>query len=440
MKKQFNPKNLLIYLLLYGLNLYIFALPFYSTKVLAIIIFITYLIYIRSIFNIIDDILLNKIYLMFLLGIIISITAAMIRLGSYSEISRLMKFYGTSLPHERLLLAIPLVGVIQCFFNREEKILLFLRSVVLFTFFVILSIRFGISGTGGSVETSKHLQLIGERTIENVGGFLYARETFGFLDTNVYAQILSIVIVIAVFLYSISEYKITKLYLILFLLLALHSLLKTASQSGLIQTIISIIVLLNFMDFEHKRTLKGLSVIGAIVFIFVIFTLNIDPFIAIKERLLLSYDVIENLLLGSWQFTSSDTFTFRIVAGVYAIEDVSGIILSGTGGYTTGFVGTSSNHIDYLIWVTQYGLVTALPLFLFLILIFKRNFAIRRNILKLSFDKFYINLSTLGFVIILNVALTMMINPTGYYMFIWPSISLSIYLILRNKIREYTTN
>lgn len=428
--KHSKIEEFLFFIFCYGLSLSLYGLAFGSRYAL-LLSGITTIGFILKDSEIKLSTQIIKLPFIVLIGVVVSTIWGLFNLGGYEKLLQFNRLYGNSIPFELLIMYIPLFFVSVYYLKNEKYMFRFINLLLITGFVVLLMVRFNILSTlGGYTTSSSVIEESSSVSVEIVqkGSLFYVRETFGSLDTNIYAQVLSFLMVIAVYSFISAKGIISKLLSGSVLLLAFFSIIKTASQSGLIQTIIGIGLFIWIAKYSNKKLVKRIFIVFFIFSILSVFFIELDSLVMIKSRISISYDIIKAILLGDLSFGSYDTFTFRIFAAILAFDEIENLLF-GTGGYRLGIVWGTGNHIDFINWLTQYGLISFLPLMLFLFYLLKSNIIILKELLPIEVDKKYYNLSALGITIVAVQFTAMLVNPMGRYTFFWVSISAGAYFI-----------
>lgn len=270
-----------------------------------------------------------------------------------------------------------------------------------------------------------------------------ARASFPTIDDNVFGPIASMFLVISFYLYSLlkKNQRTNKVFLILFFILSGIVIIKTISRSTVVIMLIqSGIFLLFFLKFKMKTILL---LITSIILFWIILLFEIIPgtqyITAISDRFLELFNNIP-IYLGEIRKGTEigyDNAHARILSAQAVLPvDVKGWIF-GTGGIYKGYIRgwTSNNHIDIVNWIGHFGLITVIPLLIYL---FKMLFYLFKwNISKIYFDiplnekRKISNLRILGLSLLPGVLLLWLNSPLFFYFWFVTGITASIIIILR---------
>lgn len=379
---------------------------------------------------------IGKLFFLFVVGYLISLTFGISDYGL-----KYLNKYGGALKPERVF-----VGFLFYFsFLYTIKDLRtadnLLWWIIVTSIFVILSIKLGITSGLSGIITNQTFSDQYDITKEYINKTeYYVRETFLTLDTNNYAGIISTIFLFCLYYWDKTRRDYFRRgLLILAMFLITWSLLSTLSRVGMIKFGF-IIIVFSFLYYGVKksRTVTYLF-IGLIIALFIIQTNNFisDLFLNRFQQ------IIQNLpfLFSSLNYINpSDNFTFRIIMAKYSIDHMPSFFI-GSGGPTIVLQQfRSGNHIDWVNWLSQYGLVTFIPLIIWQISIFVKIYRIKNLMVSKSILTRQ-NLLTLSLLatLLLSTWLEMFNTPLFYIFWVWTAIVHSGILALQKSIPNYET-
>ncbi len=357
---------------------------------------------------------LSTVFYFIISGIIISIFANSVKLGSFSDLFSQNQNY-TALKYKSILEGLGLFIVLILNINSKNELSKFIKF---FTFSGVILIIFWLLGISSGL-----IQLFGFETYLESSEFIssnysYSRYAFETLDENTFGSICCVLFTFCLHFFFNSNNKF--IYSILILILV-YSILLTVSRTVTIRFIIQLLVYLYFSSILFsKHSLKFIIILSPLI-IYLIFN---NPFGDITFRFTEFYLNI-NEWYSSGILQSRDSFQYRIIRSLLGVPETFFGWFFGSGGVQTARFYNSSDHIEYTNWLWQYGLVTFIPLLSFIILLVSKA---RKNIKILVVAGPEKSINSCAISIIIGMLISMFGNPQFHYLWITLSlVSLIVY-------------
>lgn len=302
--------------------------------------------------------------LLFLAGIGVSIIYNSSGIG----IQRLLSVQSGNLNYQQTIVGIGFYIIFFYFFSYKNVMDRFLTIcvVIAFIFYFLMILGFcdefvGLFGSGPLyyVEEGKYAY---ETTAK------LTRGGFPTMDDNTFGPIASAFLIIGLYKYLTLRIwqKQYKIFLILFYILSVVVMLKTISRSTVLVGIVQVGIFI-LLSSKYKIKPVFLSVIGFAV-LWLMFSAGMLPgsnyIISLYERFA---EIAYNITYYTDTFQHTDNYHARILLALASLPtDTAGWIF-GTGGVYVGFVKgiPSYSHIDFTNWISQYGLITVIPLLIY---------------------------------------------------------------------------
>lgn len=354
-----------------------------------------------------------------LLGILISIIFNVYSIGSFSALYKSNSEY-TSLRYKSIIEGIGLFIILIININSKKG---FEKFIKIFTHFGIFTLIIWILGISEPLINILGFERYDELFQLTTSNYSMTRETFETLDENTFGSICCLLFLFCSHFILFSKKKI--IYIIGALLI-LYSIFLTVSRTISVRLIFQTLI---YLSFTGKLKIKNIIVffIVSLPFIFIFYINN--PLEIILYRFTESYyNIIEWRETGI--LTSRDSFQYRLVRSLLGVPETFSGWIFGSGGVQTARFGKSADHIEYTNWLWQYGLITFIPLILFLLSIIKKSLTIinRKNSKEIK------SILASNMAIISGMMISMIANPQFYYLWITLSItSLTIYIYDEKK-------
>lgn len=245
---------------------------------------------------------------------------------------------------------------------------------------------------------------------------VFARKTFFNLDPNIFGGylVLSVLAVFYLMLTNTSNLRKWLLY-VPFLVTIIAGLLKTGSRSALLQLIICCAA---FGILIGNKKIKRITIYAVffVVPLFMIASFLPEMFSGYKMMSLRFSDIgsfstiymdIIDIFSGNKAvyLSNSDTFAVRILVGVLTCSSYfEGDFIHIIFGYHN-HMGTITippgNHIGYIGWFTEYGLITFIPFIGLNVYLFRHLLLLRKNYryLKIESNKYYLVILAIGILV-----------------------------------------
>jgi hypothetical protein len=343
-----------------------------------------------------------------IIGIIISIIYNTIQIGSFAEVFQNNQNY-TSLKFKSIFEGIGLFLILLI--NINSKIAL-RKFYILFTISGVFLVIFWLVGFTGFLINLFGIETYLESNDIIRSSYSPIRLSFETLDENTFG---SICCLLFLFCNHLTFYSKNKAFYFIFSIILLYAIELTVSRTVSARLVLQTFVYLILSGVFPRKTF---FVIFIISFPILILTFMYNPFVDITFRFSETYN---NILI--WQDTgillSRDSFQYRLVRSLLGVPDTISGWIFGSGGKQTAKFFKSTDHIEYTNWLWQYGLVTFIPLMLFLITTIKRSLNIRST--KLSRQNQ--SIMAVNVAIIIGMMTSMIGNPQFYYLWITLSIT-----------------
>lgn len=371
----------------------------------------------------------NIYFLFFIIGIIISFIAGVSE-NTYSGQIKLGEV-NNSLKISRIYKGFIYFLSIIVIFRKEKDFLRLIKSVS------IVALIFGIMsilGLGGwVVNFLGGIETITDK-IEILDGESYNRFLFTFptLDDNTFGGLLAGFVVLSLFMYYRNR-NIIYLFIVIFFSFLI---ILTAGRSNSLKLLMSIVV---FFAIYYRLLIKMVTYGLLILSLFIIIILNTEggSFLINRWGLFFNnFSYIINTPINNLELVGN--FSWRLLAAYASLPTNNIGWLFGNGGIQTGYVlgFNSASHMDLINWLSQYGLVTFIPLILFIttlyfqfkkLLIFKHLSISQANELRL--------LKSTGIALLVGFFIEIINSPMFYGFWFWLGI-ITLYAIHgRNKLR-----
>ena len=302
---------------------------------------------------------LVRLLLLSLVGILLSKWLTTIIYPSLSNATSPYPMNSSKIILRYFILALSLGSVMGEQQNRSRFI-----KVILFSGFALVFIKqfnlMGVatSGFGSSIVTSSG------RTIG------YSFESFGFMDKNYFSLLMGINIIVAVGYYEFVKGRIKRYIILFMIMLSLLNLLLSMSFGGIFSSAIGLIILLYYQG----KKIKWFTVFLPVSMLLIFVTISGSGFLeAFEVRLTGVYRSVLPAISGSGfsidsiSHTNESSLTARIGSAIYALNLFVESPIFGYGGEKdlTSSLG-SGTHTTYIAWLTNFGIITIIPLFLLL--------------------------------------------------------------------------
>lgn len=313
------------------------------------------------------------------------------------------------------------------------------------TITLVLAIIFYISMIGGFAR--ELLQIFGSIIIEEKYSYESAtnmlRLSFPTMDDNSFGPIAATFGTIGLYKYAVlrKQQKIYMVFLVCFIILSLIVILQTISRSTLIICIVQMgIFILASSNFKLKAFLLGIAGFSAAWLLLSIGMLpGGDIIIALYERFQQIYYNIP-IYFGEVSKPANvgyDNFHARILLAMASLPTNFKGWVFGTGGIYKGFVVgiQSKSHVDLTNWISQWGLITIIPM---LIYFFSMIFYLlkwdesRLKIDLLPYEReMFFYLRNLGLSLLPGIMFMMLNSPLFFLFWFVQGITASIIIILK---------
>ncbi|MDQ7816753.1 MAG: hypothetical protein RDU14_06965 [Melioribacteraceae bacterium] len=198
---------------------------------------------------------------------------------------------------------------------------------------------------------------------ESFKGIVVTRFTFPTLDNNTNGGILSGILILSIF-YGVINKK--KTYYIIFPLLFTMMVISGLGRANSLKLLISLLI---FFGIYYRFYARKFGLILIIMILgFIILSYTNTGYILFERWQEIANNFIP-ILKGESRLYVMDNFTWRILAALSGLPITVVGWIFGNGGIQTGYVYdiNSASHIEFSNWISQYGLLTFVPLAIFLI-------------------------------------------------------------------------
>lgn len=376
----------------------------------------------------------QKVLLLFILGFLLSFLLAAMESSFGAHLRNNLE--NNSLAIYGIVKGLGYFLMFSVFFSYEKNFVLLLNSLVIAGFVVVLLVILGIDqpvlSVFGAIKFEGQYQVY-----EKVAGISHLRQSFGSLDNNTYGGILAGLGVIALYKFLVSQQKIEQALSLVFVFLSGYSVLVTASRSNSLKLALSVITLV----FLSRRILTNrfkwyflLSILVAATWM--IATQRFEFAFVLIERWAQIAMNASDYFRGSLTLEVTDNFSWRILAALASLPTTLGGWIFGNGGIQTGYVWgiSSASHIEFANWLSQYGLVTFIPLigYLFAMFTYLMRYSVpawtgpprRDEVLFLRY---------LGISLLVGLGLEMMNSPLFFGLWFWLGVITCIVSILERQ-------
>ena len=339
--------------------------------------------------------------------------------------------------------------VIFLYFFRYKNILdtfFWISTLVAFFFYIAL--------LGGFI--NEFVGLFGNISPEQLKysevGYNIIRVSFPTMDDNTFGPIASILLVIAIYQYLTLpiQQKYYRIFLIVFFILTAGVILNTLSRSSIILVIIQVGIF-GATSSKHKLKPILLAVVGFLV-VWQLISLRIIPGADVAYALSGRFsEIVDNIPLykiavEEGVYISQDNYFARIMLAFSTLPtDIHGWIF-GTGGVYTTYsipnnltnlgIFASQSHIDLTNWINQWGLITVIPLLIYLFsmifYLFKWDKSHLRHDLTTTEIKSLFYLKNLGLSLLFGILVMWLNSPLFFLIWLIPGISASIIVCLKS--------
>lgn len=365
-----------------------------------------------------------KYFLFFILGFIFSFTLGAINNTLFSHI--VLSKYNNSLFFYSNLKGIFLFVTIIVFFRERLFFHRFVNTLIYVAVFFIIASYFNFA--------DYLLNIFGilkyEVAYETFIGITKSRFTFPSMDNNTFGGFLSGIFILTLYCaykynssYKKFFYTIVSVFLTLIVFLGL-------GRANFLKIIISLIIFFTSLyGFKKKYIYYLIFVVLVIIF----FLYTDAGFISWSRWQEIYYNIIP-LIQGKSRFMVIDNFTWRLLAAFYGLPSTFNGWLFGTGGIQTGYVIgiDSASHIEYANWISQYGLITFIPLILFQFTLLKYFLKIKMNFIKYELHL----LRSTGLALIVGSVIESLNSPLFINLWFWLAIISVIAIMTQRYIND----
>ena len=343
-----------------------------------------------------------------IIGILISIIYNTIQIGSFAEVFQNNQNY-TALKFKPILEGIGLFLILMININSKIELRKF---YILFTTSGVFLVLIWLFGLSSFLINILGLEIYFESAELITSNYSLTRLAFETLDENTFGSICCLLFLFCNHLTFFSKFK--AFYFICSIIL-LTAIILTVSRTVSSRLIIQIFIYFILSGIFSRRTFFGFLLMS---FPFLIILFMYNPFGDITFRFT---EVFNNIIL--WEETgilsSRDSFQYRLVRSLLGVPDTISGWIFGSGGKQTARFFNSSDHIEYTNWLWQYGLVTFIPLILYLLTTIRRSL----NIISKKISRETQSIAAVNVAIIIGMMASMVGNPQFYYLWITFSIT-----------------
>lgn len=303
--------------------------------------------------------------------------------------------------------------------NQQHRVI-FLRVLLIAGFMLVILKQFNLMGSSSTMGFATSMKTATGGVIE------YSWESFGFMDKNYFAILLGINLILAIGYYSLTKNFITRyVFLPVIIILSCIQLALSMSLGGIISSLGGIGVLLYYRGKTKKWYYIAIPIVASI-FIMIFREIAFSKFFI--ERIIGLYDSIlpafsgGKFYLNELAHTTSSSLTTRIGSAFYAFDIFMESPIFGYGGYKdlTSPLG-SGTHTTYIAWLTNFGLITFIPLLFFIREVFV---ILRKRILNLINKSNDFHIQVIAFAIFILLIINGFGSPIMHYLIIFTGFSL----------------
>lgn len=281
---------------------------------------------------------------------------------------------------------------------------------------------------------------------------VFTRRTFFNLDPNIFGGYLVLSILAVFYLMLTNTSNLWKWLLhVPFLVTAMAGLLKTGSRSTLL---LFIICCAAFGILIGNKRIKRITIytVSFVILLFMIASFLPEMFSGYKTMSMRFSDIgsfstiyteIIDVFSGNKAVYFSDTLASRILVGVLTCNNyLEGDFIHIIFGYHN-HMGTISippgNHIGYIGWFTEYGLITFIPFIGLNVYLLRYLLILRKNYryLKIESNKYYLVILAIGILVFFIVK--QLSDPGGANMLKFFGIISAVITLCAHDIKTYKT-
>lgn len=329
----------------------------------------------------------------------------------------------------------PYLLMLLIIFNRYDDLMRLFNVFLIGIFVIMVLVTINLD--------SRLLAAVGsnleyEMFYERIQDIVFSRLSFGTMNSNTYGGLLAGFFIIGIFMFLSEDKPKARFFYTIFVFLCAYHIISAAGRGNSLKMILSLVLFLFLVRrMLTKKLFLAILIIGFAI-VFYLFISTTEGYWALISRWA---DIITRF--GSYgSFSGStlhiaDNLDFRIAAAMESMPKNLQEWLIGTGGIQTGFVPGityTTSHIELANWLSQFGLITFVPLMLLFVYLFVFFWRTNRSIVNEGFLISKIELlSALGMSLLVGLFIEMLNSPLFFGRWLWLGIIIAIVGVLERE-------